>query len=286
MNNGPLVSVLMTSYNREAFISQAIESVKASTYTNWELIISDDCSIDSTLQIAKKHAMGDKRIQVFKNEKNLGDYQNRNKVATYSVGEYLMYVDSDDKIHADGIENCIKQMLKYPESSFGMRLFVDITEPFILTSKIIIRDHFFKSPLLMMGPGGTIIKRTFFETISGYPVKYGPANDMYFNLKAALHSPVVLIPFEFMYYRRHEGQQINNKFSYLYNSYLYLHDALAELKLPIAPEDIDYLQKKNKRRFLVNIFKYFLSTGNISKTYFAIQQTRFNINDLFSAIFH
>jgi len=286
MNNGPLVSVLMTAYNRESFISQAIESVKASTYTNWELIISDDCSIDSTVQIAKKYAMADSRIQVFKNEINLGDYPNRNKVANYSVGEYLMYVDSDDKIHADGIENCINQMLKYPESSFGIRLFIENTAPFILESTTIIRNHFFKSPVLIIGPGGTIIKRTYFESLSGYPVKFGPANDMYFNLKAALNTPVVMIPFEYMYYRRHEGQQINNKFSYLYNSYLYLHDALAELKLPLTPNEIDYLQNKNKRRFLVNIFKYFISTGNISKTRFAIQQTRFNVHDLFSAIFH
>jgi glycosyltransferase involved in cell wall biosynthesis len=238
------------------------------------------------VQIAKKYAMADSRIQVFKNEINLGDYPNRNKVAAYSVGEYLMYVDSDDKIHADGIENCINQMLKYPESSFGIRLFIENRAPFILESTTIIRNHFFKSPVLMIGPGGTIIKRTYFESLSGYPVKFGPANDMYFNLKAALNTPVVMIPFEYMYYRRHEGQQINNKFSYLYNSYLYLHDALAELTLPLTPDEIDYLQKKNKRRFLVNLVKYFISTGNISPTRFALKQTGFNARDFFSAIFH
>lgn len=276
----------MTAYNREVYIIEAIESVLESTYVNWELIISDDCSSDNTLEIARKYANLDNRIKVFKNEKNLGDYPNRNKAASYAVGEYLMIVDSDDKIFTDGIENCLKLMLQYPESNFGIRLFVDNTTPFILESKKIIRNHFFQSPVLIMGPGGTIIKRAYFESLSGYPVKYGPANDMYFNLNAALSTPIVLIPFEYMYYRRHEGQQINNKFSYLYNSYLYLHDALAELKLPLTHDEIDYLSKKNKRRFLVNIFKYFISTGNISKTQFAIRQASFNRKDLISAIFH
>jgi len=286
MSEKPLVSILMTCYNREQFIAEAIESVIASSYNNWELLISDDCSIDNTLVIAEKYAKTDSRIKVFKNEKNLGDYPNRNRVATYAEGEYVIYVDSDDLIFPDGINNCINLMLQYPNSSFGMRLFNDNVEPFTLDPDIIIRDHFFKTPLLMIGPGGTIIRKIFFETLSRYPVKYGPANDLYFNLKAALHSPVVLIPFEFMHYRRHEGQQINNKFSYLYNSYLYLKDALTELKLPLTKEEIDFLHKKNKRRFLVNIFKFFISTGNISKTHFAIQKTRFNVQDLFSAIFH
>jgi glycosyltransferase involved in cell wall biosynthesis len=282
----PMVSVLMTAYNREKFIVEAIESVIASTYTDWELIITDDCSTDNTLAVARDFEKKDRRIKVYLNEKNLGDYPNRNKAASYAIGRYIMFVDSDDIIFADGIENTVSLMLQYPDAGFGMRLFVDNTKPYVLDSETIIRDHFFKSPVLMIGPGGTIIKRIFFENIKGYPEKYGPANDMYFNLKAALHTPIVLIPFEYMFYRRHDGQEINNKYGYLINSYLYLYDALESLRLPLTPNEIDYLQKKNKRRFLVNLVKYFISTRNISKTRFAVIQTGFNVSDFFSAIFH
>jgi glycosyltransferase involved in cell wall biosynthesis len=52
-NNSPLVSVLMTAYNREKYIAEAIESVLASTFTNFELIIVDDCSADQTVSIAR-----------------------------------------------------------------------------------------------------------------------------------------------------------------------------------------------------------------------------------------
>ncbi|MBK8712927.1 MAG: glycosyltransferase family 2 protein [Niastella sp.] len=94
----PLVSVLMTAYNRQQFIAEAIESVLASTYQNWELIIVDDGSKDDTVAVTKSYAEKDNRIHVYVNEKNLGDYPNRNKAAFYANGKYLKYLDSDDLI--------------------------------------------------------------------------------------------------------------------------------------------------------------------------------------------
>src|ERR1700748_2916719 len=92
----PLVSVLMTAYNREKYIEEAIESVLASSYTNLELIIVDDCSKDNTVEIARSYEARDPRVKVFINEKNLGDYPNRNRAASLAKGEYIKYVDSDD----------------------------------------------------------------------------------------------------------------------------------------------------------------------------------------------
>ncbi len=75
-NNLPLVSVLMTVYNREKYIAEAIESVLASSYTNFELIIVDDGSKDHSVEIAQKYEAQDHRIKVYVNEQNLGDYSN------------------------------------------------------------------------------------------------------------------------------------------------------------------------------------------------------------------
>ena len=80
MNSRILVSVLMTSFNREKYIAEAIESVLASTYKDFELIIVDDCSKDNTVGIAKKYEELDSRVKVYINEVNLGDYPNRNKL--------------------------------------------------------------------------------------------------------------------------------------------------------------------------------------------------------------
>ena len=70
MKNQPLVSVLMPSYNSEKFIGIAIQSVLNSTYTNFELIVTDDNSTDNTYYIAKSFEEKDKRVKVYLNDKN------------------------------------------------------------------------------------------------------------------------------------------------------------------------------------------------------------------------
>jgi glycosyltransferase involved in cell wall biosynthesis len=276
----------MTAYNREDFLGEAIESVLASTYENFELIIVDDRSKDNTLQIARGYAEKDSRIRVFENEKNLGDYPNRNKAAGYATGDILMTVDSDDTLYPDSIEKCVSLSDRFPSVHFGICSETSGDSPSLMTATAAIHDHFFKLPLLLKGPGGTFMKRNFFNRIGGYPEKYGPANDMYFNLKAASQTDVLLIPFEFIFYRRHEGQEINNSDSYLFNSYRYLRDALSELDLPVSKKEIAWLQKKNKRRFSVNIIKYVFKTRNISKTRLAIKSAGFGFNDFLIGIFH
>jgi glycosyltransferase involved in cell wall biosynthesis len=286
MRDEVLLSVLMTSYNREQFIAEAIESVLASTFKNFELIIVDDGSKDKTVAIARSFASKDERVSVYVNERNLGDYPNRNQATSYARGEYIMFVDSDDKILPDGFERCVKSLQQFPEAGFGMQLHETHNEPFYLTSEEVIHQHFFIKPCLSIGPGGTILKKTFFETIGKYPVNYGPANDMYFNLKAAANGGVVFLPFEFNFYRIHEGQELNNKYSYLYNGYLYLEDALQELALPLAAKEKQWISNKNKRRFLVNMINYFFKSGNLSQTLVARKRAAFGWNDLFKALVH
>ena len=102
-NNLPLVSVLMTAFNRGKYIAEAIESVLQSTYTNFELIIVDDCSTDDTFEIANSFFVKDRRIKLYKNEKNLGQFANRNYAISLSTGEYIKFLDSDDKLYSQGI---------------------------------------------------------------------------------------------------------------------------------------------------------------------------------------
>jgi len=101
VEHAALVSILMTAYNREEYIGEAIESVLKNAYQNFELIIVDDGSKDQTVAIANAYANNDSRIKVFVNEKNIGDYPNRNKAASHATGEFMMYVDSDDKLNSD-----------------------------------------------------------------------------------------------------------------------------------------------------------------------------------------
>ena len=276
----------MTAYNRAAYISEAIESVLSSTYTNFELIIVDDCSTDTTVSIAKSYEAKDNRIKVYINEKNLGDYPNRNRAAGFAGGKYLKYVDSDDKLYPDGLRYCVQCMEDNKDADWAIFYPLEISKEFLLNPKEAIEWHFFKEPFLKAGPGGAIINKEFFIELGMYPTNYGPANDMYFNLLAASRGNVLVIKDNFLFYRRHDNQEQSNQYSYLYNYCKYLKDALENLDLPLSTQQIKWLQNKRKRRFSVNIINYFLKTRSIEKTKQAIIKAEFSFKDFLTGIFH
>ena len=95
-NKTPLVSVIMPAYNAEKYIRAAIESVIRQTYENWELIVLDDGSTDSTAQTVKRMAEGDSRIRFCPNERNMGVAATRNRGFDLARGDYVALLDSDD----------------------------------------------------------------------------------------------------------------------------------------------------------------------------------------------
>lgn len=282
----PVVSVLMTAHNREQFIGQAIGSVLASSFTDFELIIVDDQSTDSTVKIARSFQAKDSRVQLHINEKNLGDYANRNRAARLAKGEFIMYCDSDDHYFDHSIEYCVNAMRAHAGIGIGYYTHSGEDSPFIKKGNVALHQHFFIKPLLTIGPGGSIIRRKFFFDIGCYPEKYGPANDMYFNLKACTFSDILLLPKLFLYYRIHDGQEKNNSYSYIHNNYRYLEDALHELPLPFSTAEKSYIRKKNQRRFAVNMLRYFAQTRNFTATRQLWRKARFSTGAFIRGIFH
>lgn len=104
-----LVSVIMPSYNTANFISETIESVLAQTYTNWELIIVDDCSSDNTDEVVERF-LSDGRVRYLKNEKNSGAAVSRNKALREAHGKWIAFLDSDDLWLPDKLEKQIAFM--------------------------------------------------------------------------------------------------------------------------------------------------------------------------------
>lgn len=95
MNN--LVSIITPCYNSDKFISKTIESVISQTYTNWEMIIVDDCSTDNSASIIKRYTEFDKRIKYIKTEFASGSpAYPRNMGISLAKGRYIAFLDSDD----------------------------------------------------------------------------------------------------------------------------------------------------------------------------------------------
>lgn len=275
----------MTAYNRENFIAEAIESVLSQSYHNFELIIVDDCSKDKTVEIIERFAISDTRVKYFINEKNLGDYPNRNKAASLAKGDFIMYVDSDDSIKYNAIAYIVESFLKYPTALHSAIYYEsDLIDPSVLDSAFAIRNHYFKNNSLAGGPGSRVFKKQFFDELGGYPEKYGPANDMYFNVLTTSKAPILMLPYPYLNYRIHDSQEKNNEFAYLYNGYNYLNNLISEGILELSKFEIKKLNKGNKRRFLINSLKLFLKNKNTQQIVFAFKRTDFGRRDFIDSL--
>ena len=119
MSSPPAVSVLMTAFNRELYVGPAIESVLAQTLGDFELVVVDDGSGDRTVDIARSYE-ADPRVRVIVNERNLGDYPNRNRAAALARGRFIKYHDSDDVMYAHCLETMVGALDTMPEAGFGL----------------------------------------------------------------------------------------------------------------------------------------------------------------------
>ena len=100
----PLVSVIMPAYNAERYVEEAIRSVMQQTVTDWELLVLDDASSDSTAEIVQKLAAQDSRIQLLPNDHNIGVANTRNRGFALSHGQYVALLDSDDRWYPEKLE--------------------------------------------------------------------------------------------------------------------------------------------------------------------------------------
>ncbi|MCR5821192.1 MAG: glycosyltransferase [Bacteroidaceae bacterium] len=108
-----LVSIIMPSYNAAPYISASIESILAQTYTNWELLVTDDCSKDGTQAILKEYAARDSRIHIFLFDENKGSGATRNKSIEEAQGRYIAFCDSDDRWLPEKLERQVSFMQQH-----------------------------------------------------------------------------------------------------------------------------------------------------------------------------
>jgi glycosyltransferase involved in cell wall biosynthesis len=114
LSNSGLVSVLMAAYNAEYWIGEAIASVQAQGYLEWELICVDDGSQDNTAEIVKGLESGDHRIRLLRHE-HLGAASARNAAFVASRGEYIVIFDADDRLHPDKFGKQVTYLCQHQE---------------------------------------------------------------------------------------------------------------------------------------------------------------------------
>lgn len=110
MTNYGLVSIVTPSYNSSKFIGETIESIISQTYTNWELIITDDCSTDNSCDIVEDYIKKDPRIKLIRLEKNSGAGVARNTSIDVAKGKFIAFCDSDDRWFPEKLEKQLNFM--------------------------------------------------------------------------------------------------------------------------------------------------------------------------------
>lgn len=240
----------MTAYYRQQYISEAVQSVLESTYKNWELIIVDDASKDNTVAIAKSFAEKDNRIQLFINEKNLGDYPNRNKAASYAQGKYLKYLDSDDTIYPDALENMVNAMEQFSEAGWGLgSMFHAIAEPKCLHHKEAFEFHYFNKPVFFASPGMAIIKRNTFEAVQGFGIKRMVSDfEMWHKLSA--YSPLVLIPGNTVRIRSHSHQEVSDQKDFVIEYEKIKQQYISKPGSPFSNEQVQQINRQRRNTAL------------------------------------
>jgi glycosyltransferase involved in cell wall biosynthesis len=110
MSEQGLISIAMSTYNGERFIKEQIDSILEQSYSNLELIITDDGSSDKTIDIIKDYQKKDIRIKLYQNETNLGFVQNFAKAISLCGGEYIALADQDDIWKKDKLKTFLKKI--------------------------------------------------------------------------------------------------------------------------------------------------------------------------------
>lgn len=209
MPASPRISVLLTSYNREDFIAESIESVLAQSMTDFELVICDDQSGDGTVEIVRDYARRDSRIRFSINARNLGDYGNRRHAAGLARGSFLKYHDSDDVMYPHCLVTMVEPLDAEPRAGFALSAdghWPGGRCPMLLTPELAYEREFLGSGLFQLGPAAAMFRAQAFRDLGGFPVA-GVASDYLFWLKACATGNVLLVPGDLFYYRVHAGQE-------------------------------------------------------------------------------
>ncbi len=188
-----LVSIITITYNSSMFVRDAIESVLQQKHKNIQYIIGDDCSTDETWKIVNEY--NDDRIISYRNEKNIGEYKNRNKALSYVKGKYFMFIDGDDYLYPHAIGYFLENFEKFEECAFLVQknYMSNIIFPLILYPQQTIKMYYFgKNNLLSSSFASNFFRTDLFISVGGLSTHYKSGDDDIRLRLAALH-PVLFV---------------------------------------------------------------------------------------------
>ena len=207
----PLVSVVMPVFNGERFLAEAIESILAQTFTDFEFIIVDDASQDRSLEIAGSYQDRDERIRLLKLERNAGAADARNHALTFATGEYVAVMDCDDVSLPERLRRQVEFLERNPEIGVlgtGAQVVNQKLRPlfdFDLPQQhaLIVFNLFVGSFLIHPS---TMMRREALEDIGGYVPSTRSVDDTELWTRLMWRTRFANLPERLLLYRWHDAQ--------------------------------------------------------------------------------
>jgi hypothetical protein len=173
--------------------------------------VVDDCSRDNTVSIARSYE-SDHRVRVMVNERNLGDYPNRNHAATYARGAFLKFHDSDDVMYPYCLEVMVTALESEPRAGFALSSNLGAWAggpcPMLSTPLLSFQREFLGyGGLLETSPSHALFRTDVFRSLGGFP-QIGVHSDAEFYLRASAKVNILLLPADLAWYRAHAGQEL------------------------------------------------------------------------------
>ena len=208
----PLVSVIMPVYNGERYVAEAIDSMLAQSFTDFELLIVDDGSTDGSAAIIQAYAERDKRIRFFQHERNIGQGPTLNTGLAAATGAYITNMDCDDISLPRRLEKQVRFLENYPHiGALGVcaqARGVDMTTT--LFDFTVPQEHGLIALNLFFGAsfvGATVVSRSkFIEEIGGYTKDRRTSPDLDLSCRLLWHTSIRFanLPECLYLYRRHQ----------------------------------------------------------------------------------
>lgn len=238
------IDILLTTYNGEKYLKEQIDSILNQTYTNFRLLISDDCSKDSTIKILKEYEQKDNRIKVFLQEKNLGYVKNFEFLLTKVENEIYALSDQDDVWNNDKVEKTYKKLKE--EDADLVFTDLEIVNEKLKTINSSFNDYMFLSRkikkyykdyrlqyLYNCITGCTLMsKKKYLEKIIPIPMdsKY-VIHDTWIGLIVALNGKIAYLDEATIKYRQHGNNQVgSNHTSHKYTKLNQVRELFIEVK--------------------------------------------------------
>ena len=210
----PKVSVLMSVYNGEKYVAEAIESILRQTFADFEFLITDDGSTDSSLTIIESYAQRDSRIRVAQNQTNIGLGNTRNRMFEIARGEYFAMADADDIYREERLALQVEYLDTHPEIGVvgsWMQLF---RGKYRYTPRAPTTDWDIKSHLLVVVPiqHSTVMLRSHLVgpgRLQYNDAMYRHAEDYQLWVEASEITRFAAVPYALVDYRLHTTQSTN-----------------------------------------------------------------------------